>query len=40
MVKHLYVSENKVFIVKGRAMQTILADLIEEGQEKKEIAKK
>ncbi|VBB07060.1 tetr bacterial regulatory protein hth signature [Lucifera butyrica] len=38
MVKHLYTSENKLFVAQGRAMQTILRDLIQEGQAKQELS--
>lgn len=38
MVKHLYTSDNKLFAVKGRAMQTNLRDLIQRGQENSEVS--
>ncbi|GAA0076497.1 TetR/AcrR family transcriptional regulator [Clostridium sp. CTA-5] len=37
MMKQLYNSNNKMFITKGRNMQTILDEIIREGQEKNEI---
>ncbi|ABK62238.1 TetR/AcrR family transcriptional regulator [Clostridium novyi] len=37
MMKQLYNSNNKMFITKGRHMQTILDAIIEEGQEKNEV---
>lgn len=37
MMKQLYNSNNKMFITKGRYMQTILDAIIEEGQEKNEV---
>ncbi|KFX56249.1 TetR/AcrR family transcriptional regulator [Clostridium botulinum] len=37
MMKQLYNSNNKMFITKGRHMQTILDEIILEGQEKNEI---
>lgn len=36
-IKHLYNSQNKVFITDGRHMQNVLQKIIEEGQEKGEI---
>lgn len=36
---HLYSIENKFFLKKGRLMQTILEDIIRQGQEKNEIIK-
>jgi len=36
-IKHLYNSQNKVFITNGRDMQNVLQKIIEEGQEKGEI---
>ncbi|RAK06957.1 TetR family transcriptional regulator [Halanaerobium saccharolyticum] len=38
MVKKLYIPNNKLFIKKGRAMQTILEDIIAEGQQKNQIS--
>lgn len=38
MVKKLYTSDNKMFITKGRAMQNILLEIIEQGQRDKKIA--
>lgn len=35
--KQLYTTKNKLFITKGRYMQTILQNIIEEGQQKGEI---
>src|SRR6056297_1122330 len=40
MIKHLYIPDNKLFVKKGRAMQTILEDIIEKGQQKDEISEK
>ncbi|MGM0603597.1 MAG: TetR/AcrR family transcriptional regulator [Bacillota bacterium] len=40
MIKHLYIPDNKLFVKKGRAMQTILQDIIEKGQQKDEISEK
>lgn len=37
MVKKLYTANNKMFITDGRAMQSILTEIIEKGQENKEI---
>lgn len=37
--KHLYNTDNKFFLTKGRFMQTSLSDLILEGQEKNQISK-
>ena len=34
---HLYNIENKYFLKKGRLMQTVLADIIRQGQEKNEL---
>ncbi len=34
---HLYNIENKYFLKKGRLMQTVLADIIRQGQENKEL---
>jgi AcrR family transcriptional regulator len=39
MVKKLYTSDNKMFITKGRAMQKVLQDIIDEGQFKGDISK-
>ncbi|HBC93308.1 MAG TPA: TetR/AcrR family transcriptional regulator [Pelotomaculum sp.] len=39
MIKKLYTSENKMFLTKGRAMQTILQSIIEEWQVKAQIPK-
>lgn len=39
MIKKLYTSDNKMFITKGRAMQSILQSIIEEGQLNGEITK-
>lgn len=36
-IKHLFNVNNKIFIVKGRYMQTVLQNIIEEGQEKGEV---
>ncbi len=38
MIKHLYIPDNKLFVKKGRAMQTILEDIIAKGQLKKQIS--
>lgn len=37
MIKNLYTSNNKLFILKGRSMQNILFEIIDNGQEDKEI---
>ena len=37
MVKKLYTANNKMFITDGRAMQSILTEIIEKGQANKEI---
>ncbi|SFC47488.1 TetR/AcrR family transcriptional regulator [Clostridium uliginosum] len=39
MMKQLYNSNNKMFVTEGRHMQTILDEIINEGQEKNEIKK-
>lgn len=39
MVKRLYISDNKMFITKGRDMQNVLQKIIEYGQENGEITK-
>lgn len=39
MVKKLYVSDNKMFITEGRAMQNILKKIVEAGQYKGQISK-
>jgi len=39
LIKKLYTSENKMFIVEGRGMQNTLANILRAGQEKKEIHK-
>ena len=38
-MKQLYNSNNKLFVTKGRYMQTLLQDIIHKGQEKSEIFK-
>lgn len=38
MIKHLYIPDNKLFVKKGRAMQTILEEIIAGGQQKKQIS--
>lgn len=38
-MKQLYNSNNKLFVNKGRYMQTLLQDIIQKGQEKNEICK-
>ena len=40
MVKHLYIPDNKLFVKEGRAMQTILEEIIAEGQQKKQISER
>lgn len=37
LIKKLYTSENKMFIVEGREMQNVLTNIIKAGQMKKEI---
>lgn len=38
MVKHLYIPDNKLFVKKGRAMKTLLQEIIEEGQKNNEVS--
>lgn len=38
-MKQLYNSNNKLFITKGRYMQSLLQDIIQQGQEKNEVSK-
>jgi TetR/AcrR family fatty acid metabolism transcriptional regulator len=40
LVKKLYTSDNKMFITKGRSMQTILQEIIKDGQSNGEIPTK
>ncbi|MDR1178149.1 MAG: TetR/AcrR family transcriptional regulator [Spirochaetaceae bacterium] len=40
MCRNLYTPKNELFVKEGRLMQTLLEDLIQQGQEKKEISLK